>query len=62
MTNTRRDYPFHVSNPDGSDVTGVVMVEQVTSIDFGSRGVKRIGTAPELVLQEVLSSLDACIY
>ncbi len=62
ITNTRRDYPFHVSIPDGQDVTGFVMVEQVKSFDFRSRNVKCIGHAPEPVLQEVLSILDACIY
>jgi mRNA interferase MazF len=62
VTNTRRDYPFHVSIPDGQDVTGVVMVEQVKSVDFRSRSVKRIGAAPDAVLEEVLSILDACIY
>lgn len=62
VTNARHDYPFHVSIPEGQDVTGVVMVEQVKSIDFRSRGVKRLGTAPEPVLQEVLTILDAYIY
>ena len=62
ITNTRRDYPFHVSIPDGQNVTGFVMVEQVKSIDFRSRKVKRLGHASEPVLQEVLSILDACIY
>lgn len=62
ITNTRRDYPFHVTIPEGQKVTGVVMVEQIKSIDFHSRDVKRIGSAPEPVLQEVLSILDACIY
>ena len=62
VTSARRDYPFHVSIPEGEDVVGVVMVEQVKSIDFGSRNVKRIGPAPESILQEVLSLLDACIY
>ena len=62
ITNTRRDYPFHVSIPDGQDVTGFVMVEQVKSIDFHSRKVKRIGSAPEQVLLEALSLLDACLY
>ena len=62
VTNTRRDFPFHVSIPEGQAVTGVVMVEQVRSIDYRSRGVRRIGTAAEPVLEEVLSILDACIY
>jgi len=62
ITNTRRDYPFHVAIPPGQDVTGYVMVEQVKSIDFRSRKVNRIGSAPAQVLQEVLSILDACLY
>jgi mRNA interferase MazF len=62
ITHTRRDFPFHVSIPEGQAVTGVVMVEQVKSIDFRSRHAKRIGAASEQVLQEALSLLDACIY
>ena len=62
MTNTRRGFPFHVLVPEGEAVTGVIMVEQVKSIDFVSRSAKFIGKAPEPILQEVLSILDACIY
>lgn len=62
ITSTRRDYPFHVSIPAGQDVAGFVMVEQVKSIDFRARNVTRIGKAPEPVLHEVLSILDACLY
>jgi len=51
-----------VAIPDRLDVTGVVMVEQVKSLDFRARGVTRIGPAPEPVLEEVLSILDACVY
>jgi mRNA interferase MazF len=62
ITNTRRDYPFHVAIPEGSEVTGFVMVEQVRSIDFRTRRAKRTGKAPDQVLQEALSLLDACIF
>src|SRR6266511_963926 len=62
ITNTSRDYPFHVTIPAGEGVTGFIMVEQVKSIDFRSRKAKRIGKAPAEILQEVLSILDACIY
>jgi len=62
VTSTDRGYPFHVAIPEGERVAGVVMVEQVKSIDFHSRGVKRIASAPDAVLEEVLSILDACIY
>jgi mRNA interferase MazF len=48
--------------PKGGDVTGLVMVEQVRSIDFRARRAKRIGKAPDEGLQETLSLLDACIF
>ena len=62
ITRTRRDYPFHVEISDDQDVTGYVMVEQVKSLDYRAREVRRLGNAPQPVLQEVLSLLDACIY
>jgi mRNA interferase MazF len=62
ITNTRRDYPFHVAVTPGTGVTGYVMVEQVKSIDYRSRRAKRLGVAPDAMLEEVLSLLDACIY
>jgi mRNA interferase MazF len=62
ITNTRRDYPFHVAIPEGGEVTGFVMVEQVRSIDYRARRAKRIGKAPDEVLKEALSLLDACVF
>ena len=62
ITNTRRDCPFHVAIPEGGGVTGFVTVEQMRSIDFRTRRAKRIGKAPDEVLQEALSLLDACVF
>jgi mRNA interferase MazF len=62
LTNTDRNFPFHVAVVNDPNVTGFVMVEQVKSIDFRARKVKRIGRASDNVLEEVLSILDACIY
>lgn len=62
ITNTRRDFPFHVAIPEGQEVTGFVMVEQIKSIDYHARRAKRVGKAPVAVLEEALSILDACIY
>jgi mRNA interferase MazF len=62
VTSSRRDHPFHVAIPEGHRITGVVMVEQVKSIDFRARGVRRIEAAPDAVVDEVLAILDACIY
>jgi mRNA interferase MazF len=62
VTNRDRRFPLHVPTGGTADVTGFVMVEQVKSIDFRSRDAKVIGKASEIVLEEVLSLLDACIY
>ncbi len=62
VTNRHRGFPFHVAVPKGSGLTGFVMVEQVKAIDFRARGARRIKRAPDDLLAEVLSILDACIY
>ena len=62
ITNTNRDFPFHVPIPKGSDLTGFIMVEQVKSVDFRTRRAKRIERGDAELLAEVLSILDACIY
>ncbi len=62
VTNTKRDYPFHVPIPKNSKLTGFIMVEQVKSVDFRSRRAERIERGKDELLSEVLSILDACIY
>ncbi len=62
ITNTKRDFPFHVAIFNSKTLTGYVMVEQVKSIDYKSRKVKLIELASDDLLTEVLSILDACIY
>lgn len=62
LTNTKRDFPFHVPVLDDSGITGSVMVEQVKSIDFRARGARRISRASGEVLDRVPALIDACIY
>ena len=62
ITNTQRNIPFHVAVSHESSLTGYVMVEQIKSVDYARRQVKFIEKAPQSVLDEVLSILDACLY
>jgi mRNA interferase MazF len=62
ITSTRRDFPFHVGLPGDGNAAGFVMVEQVKSIDYRSRDAKRIGQAPDDVLEAALALLDACLF
>lgn len=62
LTNTDRRFPFHVAAAGATKITGFVMVEQVKSIDFRARNAKLIERASPVLLEEVLSILDACLY
>jgi mRNA interferase MazF len=62
ITNTFRNYPFHVAVPAETKLTGYIMVEQIKSVDYASRKAKFVGKAPQAVLDEVLGILDACVY
>jgi mRNA interferase MazF len=62
ITNTFRNYPFHVAVPAGAKLTGYIMVEQIKSVDFGTRKAKLIEKAPRATVEQVLGILDACIY
>ena len=62
VTNTRKNYPFHVEMPEQSSLKGFIMVEQIKAIDYGTRNIKFVEKAPQAVLNDVLSILDACLY
>jgi mRNA interferase MazF len=63
ITNTERNFPFHIPLPEESKLTGFVMVEQIKSVDFRARRAKRIEqNSDDEFLAEVLAILDACIY
>lgn len=62
VTNTDRGVPFHVSLVGRTSLTGFAMCEQMKSLDFRSRGMKLIERAPNDILEEVLSIIDASLF
>lgn len=59
VTNQAKEYPFEVVIPDDQPVAGVVLADQVRSIDWKARRAERITRAPDAVLEEVLAKLAA---
>ncbi|RAU23092.1 mRNA-degrading endonuclease [Paramagnetospirillum kuznetsovii] len=57
ITSTRKGYPFEVDLPDGLPVSGVVLADQVKSIDRHARRIERIGSVPKSVMDEVVARL-----
>ena len=59
ITSRVRGWPFEVALPAGSAVEGVVIVDQVRSMDWRARHAKLAGTAPTVVLDDTRAKLAA---
>lgn len=57
MTNHAKGYPFEVAVPGGYGVTGVILADQVKSVDLKARQAETIGKCPIEQLNEVLARL-----
>lgn len=62
ITRTDRSHPFHVAIPAGGRVEGVVLADQLRSVDHRARSARRIDRAPEALFDEVLAIVDACLF
>ena len=54
ITNQVKGYPFEVSIPSGLAVTGVVLADQLKSLDWKARKVHFIATLPAETFNAVL--------
>jgi mRNA interferase MazF len=56
-----KGYPFEVAIPVGLHVTGVVLVDQVKSLDWRARRAELICTLPSEIVAEVLAKLTTLL-
>jgi mRNA interferase MazF len=54
ITSRVRGWPFEVPIPPEGRVQGVVLADQTRSLDYAARHGRRIGTAPDVVVQAAL--------
>jgi mRNA interferase MazF len=57
ITNQVKGYPFEVPVPAGMAVTGVILSDQVRSLDWRARKAELIARVPEATILEVLARL-----
>jgi mRNA interferase MazF len=57
VTSQVKGYPFEVVLPEGLPITGVVLADQVRSLDWEVRRAERITRVPDRVTAEVLAKL-----
>lgn len=56
-----KGYPFEVVLPKGSRAAGAVLCDQIKSLDWRVRQVRRLGPAPAAVMQEATAKLLALV-
>lgn len=61
VTNQIKGYPFEVIIPDGLPVSGVILADQIKSLDWRVRDAEWICTLPHRVVVEVLQKLGALL-
>lgn len=61
VTNQRKGYPFEVSLTSGLPVQGVILTDQVRSLDWQARRAEFVCRLPETLLVEVLLKLAPLI-
>lgn len=57
ITSQAKGYPFEVALPASSKVSGVILADQLKSLDWGARQAQRIESAPPDVVDEVLAKV-----
>lgn len=61
VTGQEKGYPFEVALPSGGDVAGVILSDQVKSLDWRARRAEHIASLPSRVTEEVLQKLGTLL-
>ncbi len=61
ITSQAKGYPFEVSLPGGGKVSGVVLADQIKSLDWRARQAELAGRVTQEVVREVLQKLGTLI-
>lgn len=61
ITSQEKGYPFEVALPEGSAIGGVILSDQIKSLDWRARGADLIETIPSYITEEVLQKLHTLL-
>jgi mRNA interferase MazF len=61
ITSRRKGYPFEVELPAGLKVYGVILADQVKSLDWRARRAERLGSVPPDVVADTAAKIQALI-
>ena len=61
ITSQVKGYPFEVAIPEGKEVSGVILADQVKSLDWQKRKAELICKLPDATLDEVTKKLKVLL-
>lgn len=61
ITNQIKGYPFEVAIPGDVSVTGVILSDQIKSLDWKARNAEYIATLPIDAVNDVLAKINALL-
>ena len=62
ITSRVKDYPYEVALPKSGTVTGVVLVDQIKSLDWKARNARLATRSKPRTLAEVIGKLSTLIF
>ena len=62
ITSQIKNYPFEVRLPEGFNVSGVIISDQIKSLDWKMRNVEFIDKVPNSIIVEVISKFRTLIH
>ena len=62
ISTTKRKNPFYVPIPNAKKVLGVIMADQLRSLDYRARNAVFISKCPKELLREVLMHIEPILF
>ena len=61
ITSQVKGYPFEVPLPAGGPISGVVLADQIKSLDWRARNAQVVGRLPAPAVHEILTKLNVLL-
>lgn len=62
ISNTQRKNPFYVPIPEGEAITGVIMTDQLRSLDYSARQASFLSECRSDIIEEVLRRIQPILF
>jgi mRNA interferase MazF len=61
ITSKAKGYAFEVVLPEGLAVSGVILIDQLKSVDWQARGIEIVGQVPSLTVRQAKAKIKALL-